>query len=375
MHHFDCIVLGVGAVGSGALWHLARRGLRVLGIDRFTPGHDRGSSHGSTRMIRQAYFEHPDYVPLVLRAYDQWHELERAAERSLYVETGLVQIGPPDGEVVPGVLASAARHKLDVESLSLANLAQRFPAFRVPSGMTGVFERRAGFLRVEDSIVALVQQAISNGAQIHCGESVVSWSTKGRSVVVRTDRDTYHAGHLVISAGAWSTQILDSLGLPLIVRRKPQYWYQTTANHVRLEQGCPAWLYETADGIFYGFPQIDSRGMKLAEHTGGAEVSDPLTIDRQIDRVDQTRVEQFVTSHLNGVSTTLGHHAVCMYTMSPDQNFYVDRHPEHEHVSFAAGLSGHGFKFAPVLGEAVVDLALAGRSALPVGFLSCERMK
>ncbi|MBL8830380.1 MAG: N-methyl-L-tryptophan oxidase [Planctomycetaceae bacterium] len=373
MHHYDCIVLGVGAVGSGALWHLARRGLRVLGLDRFPPGHDRGSSHGATRMIRQAYFEHPDYVPLVLRAYDQWRELERAATRSLYVETGLVQIGPPDGEVVPGVLASAASHGLDVEALSPADLAKRFPTFRVPSGMTGVFERRAGFLRVEDSIVTLVQQALSAGAQLHCGESVVSWTTEGHSVVVRTDHDTYHAGHLIIAAGAWSAQVLNSLGLPLVVRRKPQYWYHTTADHTRLEHGCPAWLYETGDGIFYGFPQIDSRGMKLAEHSGGSPVADPLRVDRQIDRADQARVERFVAEHLTGVSATLGHHAVCMYTISPDHHFYVDRHPEHDHVAFAAGLSGHGFKFAPVLGEAVVELALEGRSTLPVGFLATSR--
>ena len=373
MQHVDAIVVGVGAVGSAALWHLARRGLRVVGVDRFTPGHDRGSSHGQTRMIRQAYFEHPDYVPLVLAAYRQWHELEQLAGRSLYVETGLLEIGPPDGEVVPGVLASAREHGLDVESLAVAEIEQRFPAFRVPHGMAGVFERHAGFLRVEECIVAMTQQAILSGAQVRCGESVVSWAVEGRSLVVRTDHDTYHAGHAIVTAGAWAGQVLHDLGLPLVVLRKPQYWYAGTDDHIRLERGCPSWLYEIGEHIFYGFPQIDHRGMKLAEHSGGAVVADPLKVDRSFDLDDQRQVEQFQQSHLRGLSTLCTHQAVCMYTVSPDRNFIIDRHPEFAHLSFAAGLSGHGFKFAPVLGQSLVELALDGKTTLPVEFLKRDR--
>jgi sarcosine oxidase len=372
---YDAIVLGCGAVGGAALGHLTRRGLRVLGLERFTPAHDRGSSHGRTRLIRQAYFEHPDYVPLVRRAYEQWLALENVVGRTLYRETGLLELGPPNGHVVPGVLASARQHNLAVDELSARDIEAHFPGFAVPAGMRGVFERHAGILRVEECVRAQIDQARIAGAALHSEETARSWRIDGSNVVVDTDGGRYETARLVITAGAWAGQLLADLQVPLVVRRKPQYWFAPRGDGYRADAGAPAFLYETSDGVFYGFPIVGPEGVKCAEHSGGATVADPLQPGLGVDSTDLARVTDFITACLPQLTTTLNDHAPCMYTMSPDEHFLVDVHPEYPQVSFVAGLSGHGFKFAPVLGEALADFATAGRSELPVEFLSVKRFE
>jgi len=374
MTNYDAIVLGVGGVGSAALFHLAQRGARTLGIDRFAPGHDRGSSHGQTRLIRQAYFEHPDYVPMLLRAFDLWHELEQRTGETLYHQVGLVQIGPPAGEVVSGVRASARLHGLPIENLSSRDAEMRFKGFRVPQDCEAVFEQRAGYLLVERCVTAHAEQAVALGAELHTAETVRGWRVQpGGLVEVETDRATYTTDRLVVSAGAWASQLLTSLGVSLEVRRKPLYWWRTRLDTYRADQGCPGFLYDLPQGCFYGVPQIDSSGVKVAEHTGGAVVDDPLSVNRDVDLVDQARVADFVAGYLLDATTHCTDHTVCMYTMTPDADFIVDAHPEHSQVVFAAGLSGHGFKFTGVLGETLSQLALDGRASLPIDFLSLSR--
>ncbi len=371
--HYDVIVVGTGGIGSATLWQLGKRGLRALGLDRFRVAHDRGSSHGQTRMIRQAYFEHADYVPLVRLAYDRWDELARRTQKTLYRTTGLLEVGPRDGVVVPGVLAAAAQHGLEVEELSAGEAEARFAGFRVPEAMAAVVEREAGFLFVEDCIVACVDEARRLGAELRTGVQVRSWRREGNGVVVETDTDRFHAGHLIITAGPWAADLLSELRIPLQVRRKPLYWYKTSEPAHGVDAGCPSFLYELPEGVFYGFPALDDRGLKMGQHSGGRTVLDPLKVDREVDAEDQQRVEDFAAGHLPGVSRTCMDHAVCMYTMTPDEHFVLDRHPEHPQVALAAGLSGHGFKFAPVLGEALADLVLDGATSLPIGFLSLDR--
>jgi len=345
----------------------------VLGIDRFPPGHSRGSSHGQSRMIRQAYFEHPDYVPLVLRCYQLWAELEHRRGRQLFTQTGLVEIGPPDGAVLRGVLDSARRHALAVEPLSGPEIMSRWPGLRVPEPLGGVFEPRGGYLRVEECVRAQADEAVSRGAELHVGETALEWRPQGAGVTLRTDRTTYTADRLVIAAGCWAGTLLADLGLTLEVRRKPLYWYATESRDYLVERGCPAFLFELPSGVFYGFPQIDTAGVKIAEHSGGRVVVDPLLVNREIDPDDQRRVEEFAAACLPGLTNRCTAHTVCLYTMTSDEHFIVDRHPACPQVVFAAGLSGHGFKFAPVLGVALADLALEGQSELPIGFLSCLR--
>jgi sarcosine oxidase len=370
---FDVIVLGVGGVGSAALDQLARRGLRVLGLDRFPPGHDRGSSHGRTRLIRQAYFEHPDYVPLLRRAYELWADLSARSGKTLYHQVGVLQAGRPNGTVVPGVLASARQHGLDVEELSEGEITARFPGLRVPPPLVAVFERRAGYLDVEDCVREAARQAVDHGATLQIGESVRGWKVEGSGVAVETDRGTYRANSLIVSAGAWAGTLLADLGIRFQVVRKSLYWYAAPERLYSPAHGFPGFLYETDRGSFYGFPRIDDEGLKSAEHSGGIPVSDPLRVDRNPDPGETIRVEQFLAEYLPEVTPEPLRFGTCLYTLSPDGHFVVDRHPEHPQVVFAAGLSGHGFKFTTVLGEVLADLAAHGSTRLPIGFLSCQR--
>jgi monomeric sarcosine oxidase len=367
METCDAIVVGAGGVGAAALYHLVRRGMKAIALDRFHPPHDQGSSHGHTRIIRQAYFEHPDYVPLVMESYRLWRELEHAVGRPLFFETGLLQIGPPDGVVVRGVLHAAELHGLTVDRLSAGDVERRWPAMRVPDGMVGVLDPRAGYLLVEECVRAHLDAARSLGGRVVGGATVHAWSADAEGVLVRTTAGDFKAGTLVVAAGPWAGQVLDAVGLRLAVLRKSMFWFGTPSSSM------PLFLYELPNGTFYGFPSIDNRGVKAGEHSGGQPVSDPLAVDRSVDADDRRRVADFVSRCLPGVPAHVTDHMVCLYTMSPDEHFVVDRHPGWPNVVFAAGLSGHGFKFVPVLGRALADLACDGRTDLPVGFMSLGR--
>ncbi len=373
MQHYDAIVLGVGGVGSAALYHYAKRGLKVVGLDRFPTAHEFGSSHGQTRLIRQAYFEHPDYVPMLKRAYSLWADLSERCGQQLYREVGVLQAGPANGRILPGVLASAKQHNLEVDQMTAKEVGQRFPGFVLPDSLAAVFERRAGFLFVEDCIKAHTALALQAGAVLHTGETVKSWSATPNRVEVQTDKETYTASHLVITAGSWASDFIGSLGIRLEVVRKSLYWFETNSDVYQADRGSPGFIIETPAGNFYGFPQINDLGVKSAEHSGGLPVPDPLHVDRAEDAVETARVLDFLRDYLPQVSTRCSKFDTCLYTLSPDRNFVVDQHPEHPHVAFAAGLSGHGFKFANVLGEVLTELSLGLPPSSPVGFLSSKR--
>lgn len=365
---WDVIVVGAGGVGSAVLSALARRGVSALGIDRFNPPHDRGSTHGDTRVIRMAYFEHPHYVPLLRAAYAGWARLEAATGQPLYVERGVVQAGPEDGVVVPGVLASAAQHGLEVEKLSGDEARARFPSLCVPDGMSAVYERRAGFLWVERCVEAALGEARAAGAQVLTDAEVTAIERDGSGWCVKTSRGDQRAARVIIAPGAWASGLLSELGVRFEVRRKSLFWLDAADDSV-----APVFLFETPDGVFYGFPPMGGQGLKVAEHSGGHVLRDPLVVDRSVDAREQDRVQAFARDHLRGVRPELRRHATCLYTMTPDEHFIVDQHPERPGIVLIAGLSGHGFKFAAVLGEIAADLALEGRTSHPIGFLSVHR--
>ena len=370
---YDAIVIGTGGVGSAALYHLARRGLRVVGLDRFPPGHDRGSSHGETRIIRQAYHEHPNYVPLLLRAYELWSELEQVSNKQLFHEVGLLFGGPPHGETIEGVELAAKEHGLPIEHPSIAEASRRWPGFRVNERFKLVFEQRAGYLMVEDCVRAHAAAATRAGAELQFGPAVRDWRVDGEGVAVTTDEGTLRAARLVVTAGAWAADFLSSIGVPLQVLRKPLFWYETNDAHYDVEAGCPCFFFETLGGLFYGFPKASPLGIKIADHRGGDLVLDPLQVDRSLHIADRDRVESCLAEHLPGVSRRCTAHVVCMYTMSPDQHFIVGRHPKFRQVAFAAGLSGHGFKFTSVLGEIMAQLVVNEEPQLSIDFLSPAR--
>jgi monomeric sarcosine oxidase len=359
-------------VGSAALYHLAKRGVRACGLDRFTPGHSRGSSHGGTRVIRQAYFEHPDYVPLLRRSYELWDELEQAIGRQLFYRVGLLEVGRPDGIVVGGVRESARQYGLAVEDLSREEAARRFPGYRVPPDCEAVFEQNAGYLLVEDCVCEHIRLAVELGGQHHAGVEVLGWDSDSRRIEVQTTNGVYTATRLIVTAGAWAPTLLSQLDVPFRVLRKHLHWFEIEDDGYRADCGGPTFFYDV-EGFFYGFPAIDELGLKIGEHSNGEQIDDPLNAAEDIDENDVRRVREFLGTHLPNVAHRSTRHAICFYTVSPDEHFVVDRLAEQPNVVAVAGLSGHGFKFASALGEAVVELVLDGETSAQIGFLGSAR--
>ncbi len=348
---YEVIVLGAGGVGSAAFYYAAKQGRQVLALDQFGAAHDRGSSHGQTRIIRQAYFEHPNYVPLLVESYELWRELERRTGRHLFHETGLLEVGFADGPVIQGILRSASEHSLAIEEISDAQFAQRFPTFRKSADQVALFERNAGYLLVEQCVQAHIDAAIAVGGAFRPNTRVSEIRQHKNRVLISTEQGDIFAQNLIVTAGAWTEQLFAWLRPALQVRRKHQYWFPIADKRYEAVSGCPTYFYETDDGHFYGFPIIDGGLAKVARHTGGDPVADPTTVARSLDQDDLSRVREFVKKHLNQFVDRPAQHSVCMYTMSPDEHFIVDRHPEFPQIVFCAGLSGHGFKFSPVLGR------------------------
>ena len=360
---YDCIVLGFGGVGSQALRYSALKSWRTLGLDQYGPAHDRGSSHGQSRVIRKAYFEHRDYVPLLCRAYEMWDELNKRHRtkpeiKELMTTSGVLQIGYPDSQTIQGVLASASKHNLSVEEFSSQQIVQRLPIFKVPADYVGVFEPDAGFLRVELCVAAAIKQAIGQGAEIRSGVQVLSWDKRASGeIVVETNKGVFKSQRLIVAAGAWASAHLLGLDLGLTVVRKQQHWFQLDRVDQKLVNEFPVFAIETDTGEhFYGVPEIDHLGMKVCKHTGGQTLESADQMSHSLDPEELTDVESFMQSYFNFNRSRLVHHSNCMYTNSKDGHFVVDRHPDHSNVSFAAGLSGHGFKFTPVIGKYLVDL-------------------
>lgn len=370
---WDVIVLGVGGMGSAALHHLAKRGHRVLGIEQFDIAHDRGSSHGDTRIIRKAYFECPDYVPLAVRSYELWSELEAATHQKLFTKTGLLSIGKPDCVLMAGTRRSADEHQLWLENLTTDDVRSRFPGFMPSEGMSAVLEPEAGFLAVEACVKAHADQAIKHGAKILANQRVTSWHSDGNTVEVKTTDGAHVADRLIVCAGAWSGPMLKQLGLPLEVRRKPVFWFAPADKTYDVDRGSPTFAIQNDEGFFYGFPREGSGGVKVAEHFGAEPVEDADHLNREVRDEEALLVRGFMTEHMPSLTSRLTRTSVCMYTMTPDEHFIIDKHPNHSNVVFAAGFSGHGFKFTPVVGSILTDLAIDGTTNEPIEFLSMRR--
>lgn len=374
----DLIVIGFGGVGSATIYQAAKKGWDVVGIDQFGSVHTKGSSHGQTRIIRKAYFEHPNYVPLAEEAFERWDELNnrhrtRPDIKPLLEKSGLLQIGRPDSEVIEGVKASAAKHDLKLETFTPDEIHRRLPILNIAADHIGLFEPEAGFLRVEHCVAAHLAQAKKRGAKLVGEQRVLSWSASGEGVEVKTEDETFRAARLAICAGAWSASLLSELDLNLTVLAKQQNWYQIDRVEQKYVNDFPVIFIEEDDGEqFYCLPELDSHGMKVCRHTGGAVVKDASTLDRELDPDDISRNEDFLDRRFHHRKHRLVHHSACMYSMSADGHFIVDCHPQHSNVAFAAGLSGHGFKFTPVIGHRLVEM-LDGNSDPNLDFLSLKR--
>jgi sarcosine oxidase len=373
---YDVIVLGLGAMGSAATQHLAGRHARVLGIDQFTPPHDKGSSHGGTRMIRQAYWESHDYIPLVLRAYELWEGLEHDAGAKLLTITGGLILGSPESQLVKRGIAAAQAHGIRHSVFSPGEIRARFPAITPLDGDVAVHEKLAGYLFPEECIRAQLKLAARRGAELHFYEKVVNWKAQPGRIEVTTDRAVYEAGHLIIVAGPWANHVLRNL-FPLRVTRQVMTWIQPVGGiDPFLPNRFPVFLCDSPeDGLpGYGFPAVDgpSGGVKAAIHGSSIECT-PETIDRSIHEVDGGEVIRRLKPRFPALSGEILQASTCMYTMTPDEHFIIGQHPHSPVVSIACGFSGHGFKFAPVVGEILGDLATKGATTHPIALFSPTR--
>ncbi len=371
----DVLIIGLGSMGSAAAYHLASRGARVIGLERFTPPHDQGSHAGGSRIIRQAYFEGAEYVPLVRRAYELWREIEQATGTSLMTITGGLMIGRPQARTVAGSLASARQHGLAHEVLDADELRRRYPVFAPHDEDIAVYEAVAGVVRPEDAVAAQLTLAARAGADLRYGVRVNGWSADRDGVRVETDAGTLSADRLVICPGAWAPAVLADLGVPFVVERQLQHWWQPSGDPGRFGTGeLPIWIWESTDGVQgYGFPAND-QGVKTAFFRAGGPTSAD-SVDRVIHDDEVAAMHDWLAARVPDLPDRWLAGKSCLYTNSPDEHFVIGRHPDHERVAVACGFSGHGFKFSPVVGEILADLALAGRTEHPIDLFDPARFR
>ncbi|HLA14879.1 MAG TPA: N-methyl-L-tryptophan oxidase, partial [Gemmatimonadaceae bacterium] len=361
---YDVIVLGLGAMGRATLYHLAQRGRRVLGLEQHASGHKLGSSHGDSRIIREMYFEHPLYVPLVQRAYHLWRELETRSNRALMAITGGLMIGPAKGSVVTGTLKSAAEHGLSHEVLNARQTSERFTAFRFDDDLVAVLDPRAGYLDADACNAAHLDLALAAGADARFEEPVKRWNAKESGVELETQLGTYYADQLVIAAGGWTGKVLPDLGLPLSVERQTVFWLDPPAKAEQYDRSrFPIYAYEYKPGsICYGFPRL-ARGVKASVMHDGETTDDPAKVRRTIDEADVRSLRAALGPVLPSLaSAPVRESDTCIFTNTPDHDFVIDLHPLHPQVLISSPCSGHGFKFASAVGELQAQLLIDGKT-------------
>ena len=372
---YDVIVIGMGAMGSATVYELASRGLRVLGLERFDIPHDRGSSHGVSRIIRLAYSEHPSYVPLLRRAYERWRELESAGGEKLLHITGSVDTGRPEGPVFSGSLASCIEHDLPHETLSSEEIARRFPGCRFPAEWMGLHQPDGGFLMSERCIVTHVTVALERGADVRAREAVLEWDASGGTVRVQTTRGSYEAGSLVITTGAWAGPLVPSLDHLLAPERQVLGWFQPLRPEVFAPNAFPVVIGEFEEGRYYASPVFGVPGFKIGKFHHFNEPTTADGLDRECRDEDEAVLRQAVARYFpdaNGPAMSL---RACMFTNTPDEHFLIDAVPGAPNVFVAAGFSGHGFKFSSVVGEIMADLSTRGETAHDISLFRLDRFE
>ena len=374
MDDFDVIVAGAGGMGSAALAHCALRGARAVALEQFTPAHALGSSSGKSRIVRRAYFEDARYVPLLNRAYELWRELEAFRRTPLLHFCGVLSVGDESARVVAGARAASERCGVPVEMWTSGEIARRYPALRPRPNEAGVFEPGAGFVVPEEAVEAHLQLARSHGAQVRYSCAVDTWEADEQGVRVRlSGGEAIRARTLILTLGPWFKPVLESLGVPIRIQRNVQLWFSPRTGEFGPDR-LPAFLLQRADlpAICYGFPDTGN-GVKAALHRFGSDVAAAADVDREVHAEDVRPVADALESWIPGAAGPVSDAKVCMYTLTPDEHFVVDLHPQHPNVVVCGGFSGHGFKFAPVVGEIAAALALDGGTPHETGFIALRR--
>ncbi|MGB0086221.1 MAG: N-methyl-L-tryptophan oxidase [Rhodomicrobiaceae bacterium] len=374
MQRFDTIVIGIGAMGSAALWQLARRGQKVLGLERFDLGHAMGSSHGFNRIIRLAYFEHPGYVPLLRRAYELWRETERLGGEQLLFITGSLDAGPADGRIFEGSLAACREHGLPHDVLTAAEIAQRFPGYALPKDYAAVYQPDGGFVASERAILVHAALAISAGAEVHGREKVLAIEPANGCVVVATERAKYEAGRVVVSAGAWISDLVPALSGKAVAERQVLGWFQPMRPELFTPAVFPVSNIDTDLGHLYQFPSWGIPGFKIGRYHHLGETGHADTLSREPTAADEAGLREAIRRYFPAADGPTLRLAVCLFTNTQDEHFVIDTLPEHPEIIVASPCSGHGFKFASVIGEILADLAVNGTTRHDLSLFSLSRL-
>ncbi len=373
MRPYETIVIGVGAMGSAALFHLARRGCRVLGLEQFNIPHEYGSSHGITRIIRLAYYEHPSYVPLLQRAYELWRELEMQSKTHLLHITGSIDASPANGKIFEGSRRSCELHNLSHQVLTSGELSRRFPAYRLPAETMAVFQPQGGFLTPEACISAHVMLAQAHGAEVHARERVVAWQPGPNGITVTTNCGSYQAERLILAAGAWMPKLSPRLAHLLKPERQVLTWLSPLQPEWFTPDRFPVFNIAVEEGHYYGFPVYGIPGFKFGRYHHRRQFVDPDDWQREADAEDESILQSFAERYFpQGAGPTLSMHT-CLFTNSPDEHFVLDTLPEEPRVIVASPCSGHGFKFSSVVGEILADFALRGETRHDTAMFSLKR--
>jgi sarcosine oxidase len=375
MTTFDVAVIGLGAMGSAALFNLARQGRRVIGIEQFEPGHDKGSSHGESRIIRLSYFEHPSYVPLARRAMEKWRELEQLCRHNILTVTGVLEAGYPGCPIVEGSLEASRLHGLDHEVLDAAEINRRFPAFKVPPHWTGLYQPEGGFLRPELAIQQFVGLAERHGAEVRTGTRVLAIEPLGSGVRVRTEAGEIEAGSVIVAAGAWIGDFAPELKPHLKLTRQVLGWFEPLQPAYYAPDRCPVFILESEDDACYGFPDFAGTGVKTASHRKGAYLPSADDLSQDGGAADEAQIRRMLALAMPEANGPLRAMRTCMYTRTPDEDFVIDRSSADPRIILASPCSGHGFKFASVIGEVLADLALGKTPANDISRFKLERFR
>lgn len=375
MQTYDAIVVGVGGMGSAAVYHLAKRGQRVLGLEQYDIPHQQGSSHGVSRIIRLAYYEHPSYVPLLHRAYELWWALERTAQERLLHVTGALNIGSETSQVFTGALKSVQAHNLAHEVLTAEAVRRRFPGYGLQAPLMALYEPQAGLLAAERCIVAHATAALRHGAEVHGRETVEGWESAAAGVRVRTSRGVYQAARLVLTTGAWTHRLLARYHGVLQPERQVLVWMQPRVPSAFHMDVFPVFILDVEEGHFYGMPTYGIPGFKIGRfHHLEQLVDDPATMDRGFHPEDEALLRGLARRYFPDGEGPILSTATCMFTNSPDGHFVIDIHPEDPRIVFAGGFSGHGYKFCSVVGEILADLAETGATRHDISLFSAARL-
>lgn len=375
-HHYDVIVVGAGSMGMSTGYHLAKQGLSTLLIDAYNPPHGKGSHGGETRLIRYAYGEGSEYVPLVLRAQELFDELQEQTKEVIFQETGVVQFGAPEMDFVDEVFESGETHDMEMDVFEKGTeMNEKWPGLSLPDDFVGVYESKAGVLYADNIITTYRRLALENGADIRVNEPVLEINSSEKEIKVKTVKGTYSADKLVISAGAYNKTLFKHLGLdiPLYPARRTVSWFETDPNLYSMDK-FPGFVGVSEEGNFYGFPNMDSSGLKIGYYAGPlSHEPEYINMDYGAFSEDENRVREYLDKYMPGAAGVLKKGAVCMFTMTPDEDFIIDFHPDNENIVLAGGFSGHGFKFASVVGEILTDLLTKGDSEFDLSSFSVER--